>query len=297
MIRWISLFVVAMVVAGVMDGVIEAGQNKAGQASIIKAANRKGDSVRFNITIPKAYVTDELIGQETFQKLAISSPRIGTIDFGEGRPELPVRKVLVRIPDGATFTTKVTNLKKSQIKGVKLKPKQYRYMNAQDDTFKKDADFYKSEKWYPSRKNASPDSVILSAHTVNLRNERFAEIVIGLAFYQPSSGRIEIIESLDLDVTVIAGSTKAKTRSKLKPSPSFSKIVAGGDYDMLAPMSVTNPMPAIPQDTFPERYLIIYNTQYEGHPVLEEFIQWKRRKGYEVVTVTTNAITPRSTII
>jgi hypothetical protein len=288
MTKWTSLFAVVLVLSGVMDSVASADQNKADPASVIKAANRKGDTVRFNITIPKAYMTDELISQETFQNLAISSPRIGAIDFGEGRPELPVRKVLVRIPDGATFTTKVTNLKKSQIKGVKLKPKQYRYMNAQDDTFKKDADFYKSEKWYPSRKNASPDSVILSAHTVNLRNERFAEIVIGLAFYQPSSGRLEIIESLDLDVTVIEGSNK--TRSKLKPSTSFSKVVATGDYDMLAPMSVTNPMPAIPAGTLPEKFMIIYNDRYAGHPLFEEFIQWKRRKGYEVVTVTTSSI-------
>ena len=114
MFKWISLFAVVLVICGVMDSVASADQNKAAPASVIKAAHRQGDTVRFNIVIPQASVTDELINQETFQKLAISSPRIGAIDFGEGRPELPVRKVLVRIPDGATFTTKVRNLKKSQ---------------------------------------------------------------------------------------------------------------------------------------------------------------------------------------
>ena len=100
------------------------------------------------------------------------------------------------------------------------------------------------------------------------RNINLADVFFSPVSYNPVSGEVEVIKEIELEIT-FEEPNMAATRSmkKLHRSPAFS-----------VKADVANTIEKDSYTSGPIRYLIVAHGAFRGQ--MDEFIQWKRRKGY-----------------
>jgi hypothetical protein len=203
-----------------------------------------------------------------------------------GSPKLPAIKKLIEIPFGAEVTVEILDytireydLHDYQISN-KIMPVQPSLSKSADPS---SVPFEFNEDEYAV--NAYNENELATVEVLGtLRSCRIAQLVIAPVRYNPVDDKIKFYNDIKVQVTFHNPDigeteyTKAATYS-----PYFNvindRLFNGGNRDYPAHPDLV---------TYPVKYLIVANRMFET--TLEDFIEWKTQKGFEVIVGYTDII-------
>ena len=186
-----------------------------------------------------------------------------------GKPCLPILSRRVEIPLCKNVSYKIINTVTETYTAQELGIT-YPLYPTQAPRSKSDEgpiELVKDTKVYATNAMYSVETIVVEKIGV-ARNINLADVFFSPISYNPISGKVEVIKEIELELT-FEEPDMAATRSmkKLHRSPAFS-----------VKADVAN---AIEKDGYtsgPIRYLIVAHEAFRGQ--MDEFIQWKRRKGF-----------------
>ncbi len=203
-----------------------------------------------------------------------------------GTPKLPASKNLLEIPFGAEVSVKVVNFSVAEYKlsdhGINhlLMPAQ---PSIRKDQTVEEVPFEYDTKLYQKDGFVSHEMATIEVLGV-LRSYRLARLTVAPVEYNPVSGIIRVYNDIEVEVTYtnsdpsLTEYVKASTYSPYF-EPIRQKLVNGAGRDYPAHPDLTK---------YPVKYLIVSDRMFEAD--LQPFIQWKTKKGFEVIVAYTDVI-------
>jgi hypothetical protein len=219
----------------------------------------------------------------TFNEISIP----GTYWTGElGSPKLPASKDLIEIPFGAEVTVVVNSYSVSEYKlseyGIshKVMPVQPSLRKDQDPD---DVPFEYKEALYSL--DAFIEHPLASVEILGvMRGSRIARLTIAPVSYNPVEGLIKVYNDIEVEIgftnvdKALTEHIKASTYSPYFESLSSSLL-----------NNLQHNYPDHPDLTkYPVKYLIVSDRMFEND--LQPFIEWKTKKGFEIIIAYTDDI-------
>lgn len=219
----------------------------------------------------------------TFSEIQIP----GAYAIGElGTPKLPASKHLIEIPFGAEVSVKVLNYNMTEYKlseyGINnllmpAQPSIRKDQTAEEVTFEYDTKLYEKDG-FVSHEMATVE--VLGV----LRSYRLARITVAPVEYNPVQGIIRVYNDIELEITYTNSDPSVTDYIKSSTySPYFepikSKLLNGSTRDYPQHPDLTK---------YPIKYLIVSDRMFEAD--LQPFIQWKTKKGFDVIVAYTDVI-------
>lgn len=214
----------------------------------------------------------------TFNKLIVPS-YVHSKEYG--KPELPQIQKLIEIPIGADITTELLAYEKQTLLltdfGInhKLIPSQPSISKGEDASsvpFKYYPEIYDQDEFLGKE-------IITVERLGILRGVQIARLTIAPFKYNPVSNELMIFNNIELHVSY--GNADYEQTQLLKEknytpafNPSFSELL---NYKPLAKDLIT---------TYPVKYVIVSDPMFQND--LQNFIEWKTKKGFSVVEAYTN---------
>jgi uncharacterized repeat protein (TIGR01451 family) len=243
--------------------------------------NMLGLKANFSFAGATTFTVETPKGQ--FNELSIPNTYwIGKI----GEPKLPASKQLFEVPFGATVSVKVTNFSVSEYKlsdyGINnmimpVQPSLRKDQNADE------VEFVMNEASYNKDEFISHETASIEILGV-MRSYRIARLTIAPVSYNPAKGIVRIMNDIEIEVTFTNGDEQLTQYIKSSTvSPYFDVIhkslMNTLDHDYPEHPDLT---------TYPIKYLIVADRMFEAD--LVPFIEWKTKKGFEVVVAYTDDI-------
>jgi hypothetical protein len=159
-------------------------------------AQSKNDIDRYTIQfdIPGFSIDKKKIGNEEYSTVRIPDCSWQNSDIG--KPEVPVKIVMVPLPSGKKPITKVTIGREVDVVLGQIQPAQKPQIDGRAVKavpFTKDSAFYASNGAYPSNN-------IFSSSVVKMRNHRFLSLEISPMTSLPAEGKIRVAAQMSIDV-------------------------------------------------------------------------------------------------
>lgn len=204
-----------------------------------------------------------------------------------GEPKLPATKKLIEIPFGAEVSVKVLSYTVSEYKlsdyGINelimpVQPSLRKDQSAEDVTFEFNAEVYQKDDFI-SHELASVE--VLGV----MRSFRIARLTIAPVSYNPVQGVIRVYNDIEFEVvfTNVDESLTEYVKSSTY-SPYFSAM-----QQAFLNNPTSREYPDHPDlTTYPIKYLIVSDPMFEED--LAPFIDWKTKKGFEVIVAYTDEI-------
>ncbi|MDX9812777.1 MAG: C25 family peptidase propeptide domain-containing protein, partial [Bacteroidales bacterium] len=190
-----------------------------------------------------------------------------------GKPELPVISRLITIQGDAFPEIRISNVRSEFISPASenfrglLYPAQEsetKNLNAVQRKFAMDKRIYSSRGFIPS------DTVRIEEAGI-LRGKKIANLIISPVRYDPSSNRLEIITSMDIDIT-FKGEDGLLSGVTSEESLLFSEALSKGVLNYSPGDLITG------YSDEPVRMIIVTDTIFRKQ--LEPFLKWKTIKGF-----------------
>ncbi len=201
--------------------------------------------------------------------------------FGVGQPNIPTKSVFFEIPAGYTPKVIVKSGPRTELSGVNMMPVQpppTDSLDASNMEFIQDVSLYNSDRFFPN------DNFV-SVNKLKIRNKRVLEVVFTSMLYNPAKKTIHFSPDLIIDIKLQHNNSKGPlAQHELLPSLSVADSFKG--FSLFSETVKKSAEKTVQM----EKYLILMNKQFSTNTTLQEFIQWKREKGYKVKTVTTDKI-------
>ncbi|MBE0638640.1 MAG: T9SS type A sorting domain-containing protein [Bacteroidales bacterium] len=207
---------------------------------------------------------------------------------GLGTPKLPASKKLIEIPFGAEVTVSVKNYTMTEYQlseyGINFPiiPNQPSIRKDQDVSevpFEYDEQMYKKD-FFIEHEMASVE--VLGV----LRGYRIARVTAAPVSYNPAKGILRVYNDIEVEISysnvdaALTDYVKASTWSpyfQVIEKSLINNLTGGGGY------------PSHPDLTkYPVKYLIVSHRMFEND--LQPFIEWKTKKGFEVIVAYTDVI-------
>jgi hypothetical protein len=204
-----------------------------------------------------------------------------------GTPKLPASKYLLEVPFGADVDVRVINYSVSEYKlsdfGItnQLMPNQpslRKDQTAEDVPFEFDQETYKKDEF------VSPKLASIEVLGV-LRSFRIARLTVAPVSYNPVQGIIRVVNDIELEVVYTGADNSLTEYIKASAySPYFEPV-----RKSLLNGNTRQNYPNYPDLTkYPVKYLIVSDRMFEND--LQPFIEWKIKKGFNVVVAYTDVI-------
>ena len=196
-----------------------------------------------------------------------------------GTPELPSLKKLINIPSGANISVNVLN-KVSKIISLEDFGTQNLILPTQPSISKsksaEEIEFFYDKESYS--KDVFTNEELVSFEILgSMREVQLARIIISPISYNPLTNEIEVVTKLEVEVNF---SVKNKAINNLGYySPEFEHLYK----------KCINYLPPSPEDiitTYPVKYVIVSDPLFQT--ALQPLIEWKTRKGFNVIEAYTN---------
>ena len=187
-----------------------------------------------------------------------------------GKPELPVYSWLVEVPDGMEISVTLSDVISDRIRLEDHSSRDAEIFPAQPARTKNqpqdDRVTVKDRKSYISAEILRHDTVTVT-HEGTFRGRKLAGIAVYPAFYNPRGRYVDLITSLNINISYKPSSTKGEENSE----PGFTK----GSYssDTYIPGYADRPV----------HMIVVTDTLFSKQ--LEPLIRWKRLKGIETTMV------------
>ena len=190
-----------------------------------------------------------------------------------GEPQLPAIRKLVRIPRGTTFNIDIkctdTVIYSLADIGIKKKIAPHQPSQSKSDTRTN----FKHKKRSYRRNYFTKQQLVTIVKVGTMRDVDYYQISVNPVRYNPKQNKIEIYNNIDIDIKFEENGSKSATNTS---SPYFesSKSESDTTYSDLT--------------KYPVKYLIITHSDFIDS--LQDFIHWKRQKGFDVIVATTDSI-------
>jgi len=219
--------------------------------------------ITVSVEIPRFRIQAQADGNETFSALNIPG---WSHMYDVGKPAIPLRTILLEIPDGVEPVVNFISKSEVRVGPIDVWPVQELIPDVYPEpefVFQRNEALYAADDFYPSEN-------IVKTSVGKLRNKRILAIEVVPMLVNPVSQEALITDSFELEVTFEA------------PAPrSFNDIP-----------DVPEHLPeGFAEGTLP-KYMILMADQYTNNAKLAEFVDWKKRKGYDVNVVKTSDIDP-----
>ncbi|MBR4621145.1 MAG: T9SS type A sorting domain-containing protein [Salinivirgaceae bacterium] len=201
----------------------------------------------------------------------------------EGEPQLPAFRKLVQIPNGAKpiivikhadttfYALSDLNIDK------KLSPRQP--LQSKSGDVRK----FKYKKRAYRRNYYTQNELVTISQVGSMRGVEIGQVSVNPVRYNPKQNTLMVFSNIDFEIEFEGGSAKVGSN---EATPYFNDV-----YTSLANYK----SPTVETSGQPVKYLIITDTAFVKS--LQEFIIWKRQKGFNVVVATTDVIGKSATEI
>lgn len=211
----------------------------------------------------------------------------GLYSTGElGTPKLPASKKLFEIPFGAEVTVKVKNYTLNEYHladhGIELPlmPVQPSIRKDQDVT---EINFEFDEEIYNKDFFIEPELATVEILGV-MRGYRIARLTVAPVSYNPAKGILRVMNDIEVEISYTGVDAELTDYIKASTWSPYFEVV----QNMLI-NDLRNGYPGHPDLTkYPVKYLIVSDRMFEND--LQEFIDWKTMKGFEVILAFTDEI-------
>lgn len=231
-------------------------------APAVSVDKTTGGGYRITLDLPGFRKRSVLADSTEYNALEV--PEMSTA-HNIGEPAVPVRTFMLEIPHGVSPRVSVAAREEVKIDGLDVLPAQPLppdvYPEPPKPDFVRNAAIYDSDRPYPADN-------ILSTEVVGLRNRRLLVVQLAPIRVLPESRTALAATHLALDVELGAPSGEETGGEILPPFPEETTADA-------------NTLPI---------YMILMDDQFTNNKVLADFVDWKKRKGYDVRLVKTSDI-------
>jgi len=212
--------------------------------------------------------------------------------FKNGYPDLPVISRLIEVPFGAKVKINIVDYDEEVIKlsdlGINSKIYPAQPSKSKCEDCDDDETFYFKEEVYKLDEFLNKEIINFEDKGI-LRYKRLGRIEIAPIQYNPSQNVLKVINNIKLEVKFV-GADMAKTREmREKYANHFFGDLSGNiiNYKPLESKELI--------DQNPVTYVIVSDRMFESQ--LQPFIEWKEKKGFNVITAYTDNIGSTTTEI
>jgi len=251
---------------------------KLGKANATKfeVSKNRADGFQLKNSLAEIKLKEDNTKHGNFIKVNIDG-LIKTFDVGS--PELPVLSKLIEVPIGADVTINVLSYEEEVINlnefglDVKIIPAQASVSKSADtDKIK----FHKNEEIYSTNRFYKKEIAIFENSGI-MRDKRFGRIEISPLQYNPVDNELIVLNNIVIDIK-FTNSTKSIDKN-IYSSPYFSNNNLAINFKSDSKEFINNT---------PVKYVIVSDRMFEE--TLQAFIDWKKKKGFNVVTAYTDEI-------
>ncbi len=203
-----------------------------------------------------------------------------------GTPKLPAAKNLIEIPFGAEVSVKVLSYTVNEYRlsdhGIEhllmpVQPSVRKDQNVDEIPFEFKPEVYQQDVFI-GQELASVE--VLG----NLRGYQIGRLTVAPVSYNPSQGIIRVYNDIDVEITFHNADFQMTEYVKASAYSPYFDIVQDNLLNNL-----TNSYPNHPDLTkYPVKYLIVSHRMFENE--LVPFVEWKTKKGFEVILAFTDEI-------
>jgi len=243
-----------------------------------RVTENKANSFRLTTKIAQLKFNKEKTDKGNFETLSIDGL---SKTFNEGYPNLPVISKLIEIPIDAEVKVKIISYDEEIIKlkdyniSDKIMPSQASLEKSIDPStvaLKINKKVYRNNQYYKQKLVTIEDVGIL-------RNKRFGYLQISPIQYNPVKNVIKVLNNIVVDIEfVVSNKLKSKVSNNQFYSPYFESIAS----KTINYISSTKEL----IKSEPVKYVIISDPMFEA--TLQPFIDWKIKKGFNVIVGYTN---------
>jgi len=240
------------------------------------------DRIVIDVTVPGIWLEDVPTSAGNFVRLQVSD---GGIAGEVGRPQIPVFRKLIAIPEGGAISWEVIDKQEhvlpiGDLASKPLYPVQPSVekrpgalANAQ---FAWDHDYYARDQWLP-------ETGVEIGERGYMRAYSYIPMTVYPVAVNPQRSEIRVTHRLTVRLKV-HGADMAATRDRiLRYGTRENRTMAHGVLSIPPSLESLDELP-----TPPLGYLIITDPLYAPSSDLQEFVDWKAHKGYQVTVATTN---------
>jgi hypothetical protein len=227
-------------------------------------------------------ITNTIEGEKYYR---IFHPEAGYL-LEEGLPELPVFSVSVIIPDRGTVSLQKEIIDRQRmITDISVMPSQgYDMVIDESRGFLKDDAFYSKNEEYPLYLTRMSEPAVI-------RDYRFVTVTVAPFSFNPSKAELTIKEEVRVRIDYNRSRIGANeiTRAGRKLSRSFENIYRGIflNYDQNRDTT---------RDYQARSILVIHHHSLTIQAAVNNFVNWKRDKGFEITAVSTEDLTSNTVI-
>jgi hypothetical protein len=263
------------------------------EAQHLKRLKLKPDKDKFELTSDKGFdgfnlfcsFSDVSIKDTVFYKKNYTSIEVKGLMkiFDAGKPNIPVISKLIEVPQGAKVKIKVVSYEEENINlndnGFKnpMIPAQVSIRKDQNPLPLK---FYFDDKIYSKNTYYNQENIVKYEDCGTARCTRFGRIEISPILYNPVQNTIKILNNISIEVSFI-NSNKHQTDS-------LKHIYQSSNFNSFSRKEMINNLPSekglITSDAI--KYVIVSDPLFKQ--VLQPFISWKKKKGFQVVEAYTD---------
>lgn len=217
---------------------------------------------------PRYTVSGVQVGGSTYASLTIDGASPST---QLGRPNLPVITEVIEIPLCSNVKVTVSNLRTKTEQSLKYPVMPVQPAPSKSDTtplpFVIDSAFYSTDA-FTDQPTAWVDVLGVA------RDRNMALLHVSPFVYNPVSGALQMVESMDINVTF--------ENADVAATEQMHSRYYSPDFSLGSRLLSTLPASKEVRQGAPLHYLIVAHSSFRGQ--LDQFINWKRRQGF-VVTV------------
>jgi hypothetical protein len=240
------------------------------------------DQIILEVNVPGIWLDNVATPEGDFVRLEISD---GGVSGDIGHPQIPAIRELIAVPDGGSVSWEVIDRQEhlmtvSDLATKPLYPQQppveKRPGARENAPFRWDRNYYSQDKWLPESNVDVGDRGYLRAYS-------FVPVTIYPITVNPERPEVRVINHLTIRIRV-QGADMAATRDRIRRYGTLgNRSMAHGLLQIPPSLESTDELPLPPLG-----YLIICDPLYEGNADLDNFVDWKAQKGYQVTVATTN---------
>ena len=247
----------------------------------INQTSRHYTEIEFNLD-DYELITNNING-ELYHR--VFHPEAGLI-MEEGLPELPVFTASIIVPNTGTISLQeITAEETERISDIRIFPSQgLNVIIDENRGFLLDESFYNSDSSYPDFTSDISEPAIV-------RDFRFVTVAINPFSYNPANSELSVKGNIRLRIEYDQSriGDNETTRSDPRISRSFEKIYQSMflNYD------------EIRDDTWEYQarsILVIYHNSTILEPIVSQYVNWKRDKGFEITATSTAGMTTTTAI-
>ena len=255
---------------------------KLNASPIFVVNNADASSIDIEVNTPTIEFGGIYMNGEKFATLELPNEGFTIV---QGEAKLPTLKRMVEIPQDAKadVVVKSVSWKYTSLKELGLAKRIAPVQPSLIKTPRAVQNFVIDEKYY-STDSFKPDSIVKIVNSGEIRDRRFVLLEVSPVQYNPVSGKLKIMNSCELRIT-LKGSDMTKTAEKIErfSTLAFEDMLKTTflNYGIYEKNIVGNPKDQ-------EGYLIIVYDSYYSN--IQSFASWKEGKGFDVTIKKTSEI-------